>query len=463
MSSGARGNIRKRGATYTYYVYVTGADGRRRQVSKGGFRTRREAEAARVEVLGTVHTGTFVRPERITVASFLVDEWLPTRRPPNLEESTYASYERNLRLHVIPYVGGIPLQKLTPMDLNALYRTLLDLGRRTPDPPAHRHSEMLVERAKQLRRDGLTHQAVADRLAVELPTEASALSRHAVAALIRRSDAPTTGRAKPAGLNPRMVQYVHSILHAALKDALRWNRVARNVADAATAPPRGATRSPRPSAWNADQLRPFLNFVANSRYLPAWVFLATTGCRRGECLGVTWRDLDLEHTTAVLSQQVTVVNGALRIKPLPKTKRAHLVRLDTVTVAMLRSARARQNEERLLVGPAYEDLDLAFCRPDGRPYEPNRFSREFLRKQSQYNRADPEQPLPRLVLHGLRHTWATLALQEGIDIKIVSERLNHSSTHVTREIYTHVTPPMQSDAAERVARTIFGEGSANAG
>ncbi len=70
-----------------------------------------------------------------------------------------------------------------------------------------------------------------------------------------------------------------------------------------------------------------------------------------------------------------------------------------------------------------------------------------------------EQPLPRLVLHGLRHTWATLALHEGIDIKIVSERLNHSSTHVTREIYMHVTPPMQSDAAERVAARIFGPGA----
>jgi len=68
----------------------------------------------------------------------------------------------------------------------------------------------------------------------------------------------------------------------------------------------------------------------------------------------------------------------------------------------------------------------------------------------------PDQPLPRLVLHGLRHTWATLALEEGIDIKIVSERLNHSSTHVTREICTHVTPPMQSHAAERVAARIFG-------
>ena len=203
----------------------------------------------------------------------------------------------------------------------------------------------------------------------------------------------------------------------------------------------------------ADELRRFLDFVATSRYLAAWVFLATTGCRRGECLGVAWKDLDLDRATAVLSQQVTVIDHQLRIKPLPKTKRAHVVRLDSVTVAMLRGWRARQNEERLLVGSGYEDLDLAFCHPDGRPYEPNRFSREFIRKQEQYNRAHPEQPLPRLVLHGLRHTWATLALQEGIDIKIVSERLNHSSTHVTREIYTHVTPPMQSDAAERVARS----------
>ncbi len=69
------------------------------------------------------------------------------------------------------------------------------------------------------------------------------------------------------------------------------------------------------------------------------------------------------------------------------------------------------------------------------------------------------QPLPRRLrqpdLTGPRHTWATLALSAGIDIKIVSERLNHSSTHITREIYTHVTPPMQSDAAERVARLFI--------
>lgn len=123
---------------------------------------------------------------------------------------------------------------------------------------------------------------------------------------------------------------------------------------------------------------------------------------------------------------------------------------------MLRRWRARQAEEKLLLGAGYADQGFVFGQPDGRVYDPDRFSREFLRKQDRYNREHPDAPLPRLVLHGLRHTWATVALQEGIDIQVVSERLNHSSTFVTREIYTHVTPPMQGDAADRVALAIFG-------
>lgn len=134
MSS--RANVSKRGSTWTYYVYVTGGAGRRRQVSKGGFRTRKEAEAARVRALSALQNSTWVRPERVTVREFLEDEWLPTQAPPTLEESTYRSYRRYVRLHVVPYIGGIPLQQLKPMELTAMYRELLDSGRRQPTPPA---------------------------------------------------------------------------------------------------------------------------------------------------------------------------------------------------------------------------------------------------------------------------------------------------------------------------------------
>lgn len=452
MSS--RGNVRKRGATWTYYLYVTAGDGQRRQVSKGGFRTRKEAEAARITALGSLQNGTWVRPERVTVREFLEEEWLPTQAPPTLEGSTYRSYKRNVRLHVVPHIGGIALQQLTPLDLTAMYRTLLESGRRPPTTPTRVHPPEVGALIDELRATGLSWQAVAEEVAAAFPDE-TGITRHAVAALHRRRRAPVARKPMPAGLSPRMVRYVHSIVHAALKDAMRWNRVARNVADAATPPPVGSTKRGRRTTWTAAQLGAFLDFIADDRYLTPWILLATTGCRRGECLGLRWADLDLDGSTAIVSRQVTSIDHEIVVKDLPKTKRGHMVALDSNTVTMLRRWRAQQNEEKLLVGPGYVDESYVFCKPDGSVYDPDRFSREFIRKQEQYNRAHPEEALPPLTLHGLRHTWATLALHEGIDIKVVSDRLNHSSTFVTREIYTQVTPPMQSDAAERVASRIF--------
>ncbi len=143
------------------------------------------------------------------------------------------------------------------------------------------------------------------------------------------------------------------------------------------------------------------------------------------------------------------------MKDLPKTKGGHTISLDPATVEMLANHRERQEEIKRLLGGGYRDDGWIFTRPDGTPIHPERFSREFLRKQEAYNKTHPDQPLPRLKLHGLRHTWATLALEEGIDIHVVSDRLDHSSTHITSEIYTHVRRPLQSDAADRVAAKIL--------
>ena len=126
--------------------------------------------------------------------------------------------------------------------------------------------------------------------------------------------------------------------------------------------------------------------------------------------------------------------------------------LDAATVGLLRTWRARQAEERLLVGAAYDDHDLVFCRPDGQPYHPEAFSKTFARRLTQAAFVE----LPTVRLHDLRHSWATLALVAGVDVKIVSERLGHASPLITWQTYQHVIKGMQSDAAERVAALIFG-------
>jgi integrase len=101
------------------------------------------------------------------------------------------------------------------------------------------------------------------------------------------------------------------------------------------------------------------------------------------------------------------------------------------------------------MGGGYEDHELVFCHPDGRPYHPDRFSREFDRMVERLH-------MRRIRLHDLRHTWATFALQAGVPLKVVSERFGHTTTAVTADTYSHVTQGMQTDAAERVANLIFG-------
>jgi len=138
--------------------------------------------------------------------------------------------------------------------------------------------------------------------------------------------------------------------------------------------------------------------------------------------------------------------------PGTKSSEARVIELDTRTVSMLRTWRASQNQERLLLGAGYQDCGLMFPRPDGRVFHPEAFSKTFDRRVRQPAFAD----LPIIRLHDLRHTWATLALEAGVDVAVVSKRLGHSSPVVTWSTYQHVRKGMQTDAAERVAASIFG-------
>ena len=261
-------------------------------------------------------------------------------------------------------------------------------------------------------------------------------------------------------MSPRTIRYIHSIISSALRDAKTQRLVAINVAHEANPPTAKLAKeaAPEMKTWEADELGRFLEFTRGNRYEPAWFFLATTGMRRGEALGLTWADLKLDSSPAkVTIRRTAIAIGHHRQNGKTKTGRTRLIELDGRTVDALRTWKARQAEERLSVGPAYHSAEnLVFTLPDGRGYHPERLSREFDRKQATYNRLNPSTPLPRLRLHDLRHTWATLALEAGVHPKVVSERLGHSTVSITLDLYSHVMPGMQSQAAEQVSDMIFG-------
>ncbi len=204
-------------------------------------------------------------------------------------------------------------------------------------------------------------------------------------------------------------------------------------------------------AWTSAELGTFLTRTAHQRHHVAWHLLALTGMRRGEVLGLSWDVVDLDAgTVSVRRTLVDVLPGGDPVWSDPKTDRGRrLVNLDAGTIGKLRSHRAAQAQERLLVGTGYRDHALVFAMPDGRPIHPERFSREYAETVARSE-------LPVIRLHDLRHTWATLALQAGVHPKVVQERLGHSNIAITLDIYSHVIPAMQSDAADRVAALVTG-------
>jgi len=433
-----------------YYVKIEldpdPATGRRRQKWHSGFRTKREAERARVDLLSKFDRGEYVEPTQQSLGEYLV-EWLAaiehTVRP-----STFDSYSRNMHNHVIAHIGGARLNKVDAGTLNGLYSMLLASGRRSPSRTGRGYSPAVVARAVELRGDGFTLADTAERLRSEFD-EAAHITKDTLASLLRRQTERRAIDDLPEGLDRRTVNYVHTILHRAFKDAVRWGRLARNPASAAD-PPRAGQRSDGVHAWDAATLRTFLarSRESGDRLHAVWVLLATTGMRRGEVIGMRWKDVDLDKGRVRVVQTITQIRSQVAVGE-PKTAQGRRsIALDDATVSVLREHRKAMLEERLLVGSDFSDEGLVFHEPDGSKLRPDAVSGRFIRRVNQYG-------LPRLTLHGLRHTWATLALEQGIHPRVVQERLGHSTIAITLGIYSHVTPTLHDEAAERVAALLI--------
>src|SRR5262245_29430282 len=180
-----RGSVVKRDSRYYVKIELDPdpRTGRRRQKWHSGYRTKREAERARVDLLSRFDRGEYIEPSHQTLGEFL-EEWLraiePTVRP-----STFDSYSRNVRNHVIAHIGGVRLTKVDAGSLNGLYAHLLARGRRQPSRTGRGYSAAVVDRALALRAEGLTLTGTAERLRAELP-EADHITKDTLASLLRR-------------------------------------------------------------------------------------------------------------------------------------------------------------------------------------------------------------------------------------------------------------------------------------
>lgn len=246
----------------------------------------------------------------------------------------------------------------------------------------------------------------------------------------------------------------HRTLHKALGDAVRWGYLARNPAAAAQPPSQAQVKADARAAlrvWTADQLAAFLAVTADDVHAMVWRLAATTGARRSELLALRWRDIDLEKRRASFGRAAILnADGSLEMRESTKSdSSSRTIALDPATAGHLRSHRAAQAAARLRAGSAWQDHDLVLCRADGTPLSPPAVSVAF-------RRANDRSDLPRIRLHDLRHTHATLLLQAGEPVRTVSQRLGHASATITLGVYAHVLPGDDEGAAGRFAAMLEG-------
>ncbi len=255
-----------------------------------------------------------------------------------------------------------------------------------------------------------------------------------------------------SGLAEKTVHNVHICLRKALQDAFEDGLVRRNAAERAHTKPKDR---PEMRTWSADELATFLATTAPDRDVALYEVAAATGMRRGELLGLRWHDVDIESARLNIRQQLTRSGSGWGFGLPKSSKSVRTVDVDPETVEVLREHHESQRFERRAWGTAYRtDLDLVFGRPDGSAEDPDVIGRRFGRRVTQLA------TLPAIGLHGLRHTHATLLLEEGVDIKTVSERLGHDTVQTTLELYAHVTPKMRANAAARFGSLLSRAGHA---
>jgi integrase len=432
------------------------ATGRRRQLRRGGFATGREAgneleHAAklldlaggdperRAEIaellLATVRADKPLPDldtirQRIhadvsleqapTVAAYLT-EWLAGLP---VDENTRLGYGSHVRIHLIPHLGHLRLDKLKPRHVKAMFAKIEERNAtirqaRASDDPEVRASVRGMRPtgpATCQRIRATLRKAINDALAEELMVGANP------AALVK-----TPGdRAKPIVWEPERVA--------------RWQAT-------------GEVPGPV-MVWTDEQVAAFLDYAAEhaSDLHAMFHFIAYRGPRRGEACGLRDSEVRLGKREATINNQIATI-GSKRVQKPPKSRAGNRdVVLDEDTAKVLAAYKARRAAWQLAAGAHWPDTGLFFVRPDGHAWRPDGVSQRFRRLIARAG-------LPPIRLHDLRHSAATIALAAGVDIKVVSEQLGHTTTTLTRDTYQSVVKQLHHDAADAVAKKITGRRS----
>ncbi|WP_244938473.1 tyrosine-type recombinase/integrase [Actinomadura madurae] len=335
----------------------------------------------------------------VTVETWLA-RWL---RDHSGAASTVAGYVGHARLYLNPHLGGLLLGELTVGHLREMFAAIAHDHRATGRPIR----QATVNRIRSTLRSAL-NTALREGLITENPAALLAL---------------------PTARRPRAVVWTTARVE-------HWEKTGER---------------PAVAVWTAEQTAAFLHAIRGHRLHAAYHLIALRGLRRGEAAGLRWVDVDLEHGTATISQQLQRRHGRLQACPPKTAHSARVIALDRTTITALRAHRDRQQAEAAAYGKRYRDSGHVFTNLNGDPASPGWLTHIFQKMLAEHR-------LPPVRLHDLRHGAATLALAAGVELKVVQDMLGHSSIVLTADTYTSVLPKVAHTAAEKTATHVLRAG-----
>lgn len=244
---------------------------------------------------------------------------------------------------------------------------------------------------------------------------------------------------KEEGLASSSIKKVYNIIKGALDYAVNMELLPSNPIKKLQLP---KDRKKEMTVWEVPEIKSFEKRASLDRLYPAFYLAITTGMRRGEILGLRWKDVDLEKGMLYVRQTLSK-DGKQFLKGAKSEASIRSIKLSNDTIVLLRKQKMVVAKEKLRCGADYVDNDLIICTAKGTPINPENLKRTFQRLIKEAN-------VPSIRFHDLRHTHATMLLASGINAKVISERLGHSNIKTTLDIYSHVLPSMQEEAANQI-------------
>jgi integrase len=243
------------------------------------------------------------------------------------------------------------------------------------------------------------------------------------------------------GLKSGSIKLLHAIVNRSLKQAVKERIVHSNPAQAVEVPKK--QEEDKLHTWNKKQVNKFLARASDHRYYMVFFLAVNTGMRKGELLGIKWEDIDFNKKRIEVKRQAIRTDKGTILKK-PKTKAGNrIIPVTDNVIKKLKKHKIRQSENKLALGSNYKDKDLVNCNKIGDLINP-------VTAYTEFKEIIRSIKLPDIRLHDLRHTFSTLFLEAGGNIKTLQQILGHSSISVTMDTYSHVTDEMLDSAAKNI-------------